>query len=148
MRVVGVDYGEARTGVAVSDLLGFMAHGVKTVSSSGAKNTANEVGKIAKHYKAGIIVVGLPKNMNNTLGERGEATLKFVRLLKEVVSCEVVTWDERLTTVSAANILNETDTKGKKRKAVIDTVAAEIILQSYLDYKKQEIAKREENHER
>lgn len=136
MRIIGIDYGMSRTGIAVSDPLGLMAHGIKTISYSNAKSLINEICRIVKEYKAGIIVVGLPKNMNNTLGERGEATLKFVRMLENALLCKVITWDERLSTVSAAKFLNETDTKGKKRKAVIDAVAAEIILQNYLDYKK------------
>jgi putative Holliday junction resolvase len=136
MRIVGIDYGASRTGVAVSDLLGIMAHGVETIHGTNAKNVADKVIKIAEKFNAGIIVVGLPKNMNNTMGERCDATLKFIRILEKNSSCEVITWDERLSTVSATNMLNETDTRGKKRKAIIDTVAAEIILQSYLDYKK------------
>lgn len=136
MRIVGIDYGASRTGVAVSDLLGMMAHRVETIHEKNAKIVAQKVWEIAEKHHAGIIVVGLPKNMNNTMGERCNATLKLVRLLEDIASCEVVTWDERLSTSSAVNVLNETDTRGKKRKAIIDAVAAEIILQSYLDYKK------------
>lgn len=135
MRILGIDYGAARTGIAVSDSLGLMAHGVETIFSSNARKVIQSVVLLAEKYDAGIIVVGLPKNMNNTLGERSEKTLKFISLLKKAYACDVVTWDERLSTVSAINILNETNTRGEKRKAVIDTVAAEVILQSYLDFK-------------
>ena len=136
MQIIGIDYGDSKTGVALSDSLGLMAHGLKTIFSSSVKKIINEIKHIANQYNVGIIVVGLPKNMNNTLGERAKITLEFIDRLKEALSCEVVTWDERLSTVSATNILNETDKTGKKRKAIIDTVAAEIILQSYLDYKR------------
>ncbi len=138
MRILGVDYGKARTGVAVSDALGLMAHGIETIFSSNMRRVAESVAKLAKEYEAGIIVVGLPKNMNNTLGERAEKTIRFTKLLEEECGVEVVTWDERLSTVSAINVLNETNTRGEKRKAVIDTVAAQIILQSYLDYIRKE----------
>lgn len=133
--MLGIDYGVARTGVAVTDALGFMAQGVETIHHRNPEKIAEKVLEFAEKFQVGIIVVGLPKNMNNTIGERGEATLKFVELLKSKTSCEVITWDERLSTVSAIRTLNETNTRGAKRKAVIDTVAATIILQNYLDYK-------------
>ncbi len=133
MRVLGIDYGSARTGIAVSDPLGMMAHGVETVFSSSARKVAERIAQLAKTYEAGIIVVGLPKNMNNTLGERAAKTYRFIDLLKPLCGCDIMTWDERLSTVSAIGMLNETGTRGEKRKAVLDTVAAQIILQSYLD---------------
>lgn len=135
-RILGVDYGVARTGVAVSDPLGMMAQGVTTIHSRRCDVVLKEVLKFAKQYDAKIIVVGLPKNMNNTIGERGEACMEFGDMLRAGSDCEVVMWDERLSTVSAISFLNETNTRGSKRKAVIDTVAAEIILQNYMDYKK------------
>ena len=95
-----------------------------------------EVIGYAKQYEAKTIVVGLPKNMNNTVGERGEACIAFGERLKELTDCEVVMWDERLSTVSAIGVLNQTNTRGSKRKAVVDTVAAAIILQNYMDFKK------------
>lgn len=138
MRILGVDYGKARTGIAVSDPLGLMAHGIETIFSSNMRTVASRAAELAKEYEAGIIVVGLPKNMNNTLGERAEKTLRFVKLLEAESDAGVVTWDERLSTVSAINILNETNTRGEKRKAVVDTVAAQIILQGYLDHIRKE----------
>lgn len=134
MKVLSVDYGESRTGLALSDELGLMAHGLETVFSKNTKAVAQKIAEIASENNVGTILVGLPKNMNNTLGERGERTLRFIEVLKENSPCEIITWDERLSTVSAIGYLNETNTRGKKRKAVVDTVAAEIILQSYLDY--------------
>ena len=135
-RILGVDFGVARTGVAVTDPLGMMAQGVATVSSRRVEKVLEEVVKYAREYDVETIVVGLPKNMNNTIGERGEACKEFGDMLKAETGLEVVMWDERLSTVSAINFLNETNTRGKKRKAVVDTVAAEIILQNYLDFQK------------
>ena len=134
MRILGVDFGASRTGIAVSDILGMMAHGVTTVHSKSTREVAQRTADYAKEYSAGKIIVGLPKNMNNTIGERGEASVAFAGILKQKTDCEIILWDERLSTVSATRVLNETNTKGAKRKAVIDTVAAEIILQNYLDF--------------
>ena len=134
MKVLCVDYGESRTGIALSDDLGLMAHGLETIFDKSLKAVAQKIAQIAQSKGVETIVVGLPKNMNNTLGERGEKTLRFVEVLKKHCQCEIITWDERLSTVSAIGYLNETNTRGKKRKAVVDTLAAEIILQSYLDF--------------
>ena len=133
MKIIGVDFGESRTGVAASDEMGLMAHGVRTVFSKNYIKTAGEIVEIATAYGAELIVVGMPKNMNNTIGPRGERTLEFVEQLKSITSIPIDMWDERLTTVSATRALNETNTRGKKRKQVLDTVAAEILLQGYLD---------------
>lgn len=135
-RMLGVDFGVARTGVAVTDALGITAQGVATIHSGKTEKVLESVLEYAESYNVSTIVVGLPKNMNNTIGERGKACTEFGELLKQRTDREVVMWDERLSTVSAIGFLNETNTRGKKRKNVIDTVAAEIILQNYLDYKK------------
>ena len=135
-RMLGVDFGVARTGVAVSDPLGMTAQGVGTIHAGKVEEVLEEVIGYAKQYEANTIVVGLPKNMNNTVGERGEACIAFGERLKELTDCEVVMWDERLSTVSAIGVLNQTNTRGSKRKAVVDTVAAAIILQNYMDFKK------------
>lgn len=134
-RMLGVDYGVARTGIAVTDPLGMMAQGVATIHSKNPQKVLQAILDYAQQYEVGTIVVGLPKNMNNTIGERAEACTELAENLRKS-GHEVVLWDERLSTVSAIGFLNETNTRGKKRKAVIDTVAAEIILQNYLDYKK------------
>ncbi|OQB13903.1 MAG: putative Holliday junction resolvase [Firmicutes bacterium ADurb.Bin193] len=131
-----MDFGKARTGIAVSDPLGITAQGVETIFEKNPRKVAERVAALSSFYEACIIVVGLPKNMNNTIGERGKSALEFAESLRKLCSsCEVVMWDERLSTVSAIGILNETDTRGKKRKDTVDTVAAGIILQGYLDYK-------------
>ena len=134
MRIVGIDYGDARVGVSVSDPLGITAQGVATVANRVYEKMLDSLVKILNEHSAQKIVVGLPKNMDGTVGERGEVTRAFVCDLKERVGgIPVELWDERLTTVQAAGILNVTNTRGKDRKNVIDTVAACIILQSYLD---------------
>lgn len=134
MRIIGIDYGDARVGVAVSDPLGFTAQGVETVPNKVYKKMFERVVEIIKTYAAQKIVIGLPKNMNGTVGDRGEISKKFAGELKEVFpDADIILWDERLSTVEAAGILNITNTRGQSRKAVIDTVAASIILQSYLD---------------
>ena len=133
MRILGVDYGEKRTGIAISDALGMTAQGVKTIFESYLVKVAKEVSNIAKELDAEKIVVGLPKNMDGTIGFRGEATYSFIEELKKETDLPIITWDERLSTVSAIKSLNETNTRGKKRKGVVDTVAAMYILQNYLD---------------
>ena len=133
MKIIGVDFGEARTGVAVSDEMGLMAHGLRTVFSKDYIKTAGEIAEIVRELGAELIVLGMPKNMNNTVGPRGERTLEFAEKLKSVTDIPIKMWDERLTTVSATRMLNETNTRGKKRKQVLDTVAAEVLLQGYLE---------------
>lgn len=131
-RILGIDYGDSRVGVAVSDLLGFGAQGVGTVANKGMTRLISELEKIIAQYRPEKIVVGLPKNMDGTLGFRAEATEKFISSLQEVFPGEIIRWDERLTTVGASRYLNETNTRGKKRKNVIDTVSACLILEGYL----------------
>lgn len=133
MRILGIDYGDARVGVAVSDELGFTAQGVGTVKNKGMKNLIAELSSIIEQYKPQKIVVGLPKNMDGTVGFRGEATYEFVDELKQAYQGEIIYQDERLTTVGASRFLNETNTRGKKRKNVVDTVAACLILENYLN---------------
>lgn len=133
MRILGVDYGEKRTGISVSDPLGITAQGVKTIFESYAPKVAKEVSEISKKLGIERIVVGLPKNMDGSIGFRGEATYIFIEELKKVTNLPIITWDERLSTVSAIKSLNETNTRGSKRKEVVDTVASMYILQNYLD---------------
>ena len=133
MRIMGIDYGDRRIGVAVTDLLGITAQGVATVQNRGREKVKIEFEKLLKEYNPEKIVLGLPKNMDGTLGFRAEATYEFAELLKELTDKEIIFWDERLTTVSAAHILNETNTRGKDRKKVIDTVSACIILENYMN---------------
>ncbi len=134
MKYLGVDYGDRRTGLAISDALGMLASTAGTVVGSDMVKVAAEVAEKAKELGAGAIVLGYPKNMNNTEGPRAEKTMLFKGELEKVFSGEVILRDERATTVSATRMLNDTNTRGKKRKAVIDSVAATVILQDYLDF--------------
>ncbi len=133
---MGVDYGESRTGLAVSDEMQFLASGIGYVKCQGIKNIAEEVAKKALELDVCEIVVGMPVNMNGTLGEKSERIGEFIRLLSEKVSVPINTLDERVTTMAAHQILNFTNIKSNKRKGVIDTLSAQIILQNYLDRRK------------
>lgn len=133
MRILGVDFGERRTGIAISDELLLTAQAVGTIHEKVDEETAKKVAEIIKEKNAEKVVVGLPKNMDGSVGFRGEATLKFVEYLKNLTDAEIIMWDERLTTVAATRTLDEVNVRGKKRKNVIDTVAATYILQGYLD---------------
>ncbi len=133
MRILGIDYGDARVGVAVSDLLGMTAQGVKTIKNNGMKRLISELGETLDEYKPEKIVIGLPKNMDGSEGFRVDATRKFADALKKIYDGEIVFWDERLSSLGAKRYLNETNTRGKKRKNVLDTVAACIILEGYLN---------------
>ena len=133
-RILSVDFGDTRTGLAVSDPSRFLASGIGTISPGGIEKTANKVAEIAKEQRASSIVVGLPKNMDGTEGFRAQRCVEFAELLTSLLpDATVVMMDERLTTVSASRYLNETNTRGSKRKGVIDTLSAEIILQNVLD---------------
>lgn len=137
MRIMGIDYGDSRVGIAMSDSLGIMAQGLRTIPNKVYSKMLSSVVTIAREYDASVIVIGLPKNMDGSLGFRADITMEFYEDLKsELPDAEFVFQDERLTTVQAAGFLNETNTRGKSRKNIIDTVAAEIILQSYLDSNK------------
>lgn len=133
MRIMGIDYGDSRVGLAISDLMGWTAQGIGTVANHGMKNLISEIEKSIKEYNPEKIVIGLPKNMDGSSGFRVDETHKFADALKAVYSGEIVFCDERLTTVGAANILSATNTRGKKRKNVIDTVSACLILEIYLE---------------
>lgn len=136
MKILAVDYGDARTGIAVCDRSEFLASPIGTIKEYNAEKLAVKVAEIAKENGVGEIIVGLPINMNGTYGPRAEKCKEFGDLLGTKVDCPVIMWDERSTTVTAHNILNETNVRGKARKAVVDTVAATIILESYLEYRK------------
>ncbi len=136
MKIMAVDFGDARTGLAVCDRTEFLASPVGVGEERNFNTCAEKVAFMSKQYEVGEIVVGYPKNMNGSIGPRAEKCSQFADKIKELVDVPVVLWDERSTTVSAHNILNETNTRGKKRKAVVDAVAATIILESYLAYRK------------
>lgn len=138
MRIIGLDYGTKTVGVAVSDLLGLTAQGVETITrkeENKLRQTLARIEALVDEYQVEEIVVGLPKNMNNTLGERALACQDFAEKLERRTGLPVVMWDERLTTVAAENVLKESGVRRENRKAVIDQIAAVFILQGYLDYK-------------
>lgn len=135
MRIMGLDYGDRRIGIAVSDELGWTAQGIKVVEKRRDSGEIEEIANIIAEYNVTEIVVGLPKNMNGTIGPRGEISQQFAQTLTERFSLPVRLWDERLTTVAAERTLAEADMSWKKRKKVVDKMAAILILQNYLDSK-------------
>lgn len=132
MVIISVDYGDVRTGVAACDKLQLLASPVTVIKQKDPELLSEEIKKICLEKKAEKIVLGLPKNMDGSEGFRAEACKEFANLLSEKTGLSVDFQDERLTTVSAHNILNATDTRGKKRKAVVDAVSAVLILEDYL----------------
>ena len=137
---MGLDYGTKTVGVAVSDVLGITAQGVETVtrkSNKKLRQTLARIEALIEEYEVSKVVLGLPKNMNNTLGERVEKTLAFKEMLERRTNLPVVMWDERLTTNAAEQILIESGVRREKRKSVIDKIAAVLILQGYLDLQAQ-----------
>lgn len=132
-KILAVDFGDARTGLAISDLSRFLASGIGYVSPGGIEKTAEAVARIAKEQRAAAVIVGLPVNMDGSEGSRAARYRKFACLLKAQCALPVAMFDERMTTMSASRYLNETNTRGKKRKTVIDTLSAQIILQNCLD---------------
>ncbi|GAM16131.1 Holliday junction resolvase RuvX [Mesobacillus selenatarsenatis] len=135
MRTMGLDVGSKTVGIALSDELGWTAQGLETLKINEEENVFgfDELGKIIKEYDVDKVVVGLPKNMNGTIGPRGEASQFYARELEERFGVPVILWDERLTTVAAERVLLEADLSRKKRKKVIDKMAAMMILQGYLN---------------
>ena len=132
-KILGVDFGDTRTGLAVSDALGMLANGIGYLQSTYMPKTALLVAEKAKELGVKKIVVGLPINMNGTQGPRAEHAKEFGAMLGEASGLPIEFYDERCTTMEAHQILNLTDTRGKKRKAAVDTLSAQIILQNYLD---------------
>lgn len=133
---MSVDFGDSRTGIAVCGKSELIASPVGVIAEKDFEKCIEKTAAAAKEQRAEMIVVGYPKNMNGTIGERAEKCRLFAEKLQELTGCPVELWDERCTTVSAHNYLNTTNTRGKKRKAVVDAVAAVIILESYLGYRK------------
>ena len=132
-RIMGLDVGDKTIGVAVSDLMGLTAQGVKTIKRVGNKKDIEALKEIIKERQVNKIVSGLPKNMNGTLGPQGEKVIKFCELLEEETGIKIEYWDERLSTVAAERTLIQGNVRRENRKGVIDMVAAVIILQGYLD---------------
>ena len=135
MKIMAVDYGDTRTGLAVCDRTEFLASPVGVIEERNFYFTIQKVAHAVKEYDVQMVVVGYPVNMNGTVGPRAEKCAQFAELLKTKVDVPVELWDERATTLEAQNYLSETGTYGKKRKEVIDEVAATIILESYMTYR-------------
>ena len=135
MKKIGLDLGSKTLGIAISDAIGLMAHGVETFRFAEGRDdeAISYVAAMAQKEKVTKIILGFPKNMNGTIGERGEITKQFAEKLKAATGVPVILWDERMTTMQVERVLIEADVSRKKRKKVIDKMAATIILQSYLD---------------
>lgn len=134
---MGLDVGSKTVGIAISDALGWTAQGIETIKidESAGQFGMSRIQELVAEYTVTSFVVGFPKNMNNSVGPRGEASERFAEMLEEAFSFPVILWDERLTTMAAERMLIEADVSRKKRKTVIDKMAAVMILQGYLDSK-------------
>lgn len=133
MRILGLDVGSKRIGIAISDELGWTAQGITTLHRGNGEGDLREIRDIARQYGVEKIVVGLPRNMDGSLGPQAQMAIGFVRELSEVLDVPIITWDERLSTIEATKMLIRADLSRKKRKRKVDMTAAIIILQSYLD---------------
>ncbi len=134
-RIMGIDYGDARTGVALSDLLCSIIGSTTVVPSRNREKAVADIVRIAKENQVGKIVVGLPRNMDGSEGPRAELCREFAAILAEATGLEIVMWDERRTTVEAHNILSQHNYHGQKRKNTVDAVAASLILEGYLAFR-------------
>ncbi len=132
-RIMGVDFGEVRTGIAISDASRFLASGIGYIKEGGLHKTAEKIAEMVKEENVSAVVIGCPVNMNGTEGPRAERCRDLAREIGELTSLPVAMMDERMTTMAASRFLNETNTRGAKRKTVIDTLSAQIILQNFLD---------------
>lgn len=136
MRIMGLDYGSKTVGVAISDPLGITAQGIETIrreKETKLRQTLARIEALIKEYEVESIVLGFPKNMNNTIGDRAEKSLAFKEMLEKRTGLSVVMWDERLTTVEATRTLMESSVRRENRKQYVDMIAAVYILQGYLD---------------
>lgn len=136
MRVMGIDYGDARTGIAISDLLCSIVGTTTVIHSRNSEKTLVEIARIVKENDVGEIVLGLPKNMDGTEGARAQLCREFAQSVEETTGIKVNMWDERRTTVEAHNILSAHNYHGKKRKNTVDAVAASLILEGYLAFRR------------
>lgn len=134
MRVLAIDYGDARTGIAISDIMGMIVGQTTVIHSRNPKKTAEEIARIVKECGAEKLVMGFPRNMDGSEGPRADLYREFAALVEETVGQPVVLWDERRTTVEAHNILSDCNYHGKKRKNTVDAVAASLILEGYLAF--------------
>ena len=136
MIIMALDLGKARTGLAVCDKSEILASPIGTIQEKDDEKLILKIIENLTSYKAEMAVIGLPKNMDGSLGESAQRAQKFAEQLKEKINIPVNLWDERRTTITAHNYLNQTNTRGKKRKSIIDTLSASIILENYLEYRK------------
>lgn len=136
MRIMGVDYGDARTGIAISDLLCSIVGTTTVLPSRNTEKLLLDIARLAKEQGVGQIVVGLPRNMDGSEGARAQLCREFAARVEEAAGLPVALWDERRTTVEAHNILSEHNYHGKKRKNTVDAVAASLILEGYLAYRR------------
>ena len=134
MRVFAIDYGDARTGIAISDIMGMIVGQTTVIHSRNAQKTADEIARLVKEVSAERIVMGFPRNMDGSEGPRADKYREFAALVEQVTGMEVVLWDERRTTVEAHNILSAHNYHGQKRKNTVDAVAASLILEGYLAF--------------
>ncbi|MFX3646957.1 MAG: Holliday junction resolvase RuvX [Paenibacillus sp.] len=133
MKILGLDYGDRRIGVAASDAFGWTAQGLEVLERRRDEGEFARIAELVREHEISEIVVGLPKNMNGTVGPRGEICIAFAERLRDELNLPVHLWDERLTTMAAERTLIEADVSRKKRKQVVDKMAASLILQNYLD---------------
>lgn len=133
MRIMALDYGDARTGVAISDLLGITAQGLESIDSNNKFKLMNRIAEIIKEYAVEKIIIGYPLNMNATIGPRAQKTDNFIKELESRFHLEVIKIDERLTTVASHRTMTELGIKKEKKKQIVDTMSAVYILQMYLD---------------
>lgn len=133
MRILGLDIGSKTIGVAISDPLGWTAQGITTIRRTKKEQDLEEIKKICSEYSVETIVIGLPKNMNGSIGESGERVIEFSNQIKDSTGLKIEMWDERLTTVAAHKVMLEGDLSRSKRKKIVDKIAAMYILQGYLD---------------
>ncbi len=133
MRIMSLDYGDARTGVAISDALGITAQGLESIESNNKNKLLNRLAEIIKEYSVEKIVIGYPLNMNATAGPRAQKTDEFIAVLKARFHLEVIKIDERLTTVASHRTMTELGIKKDRKKQIVDTMSAVYILQMYLD---------------
>lgn len=137
MRIMAIDLGDKYIGLAISDELGWTAQGLETIKSRGLQKDLDKIKELVKHYDVSKIVVGLPRNMNGTLGPRAQGALDFAARATEYLNLPVETWDERLSTAAAQRLLIGADVSRARRRQVVDKIAASIILQDYLQARSQ-----------
>ena len=136
MRIMAIDYGDARTGIAISDALGLLTGTTTVIHSRNAEKTAEEIARLMREHGVERLVMGFPRNMDGSEGPRADLYREFAALLEELLDQPVVLWDERRTTIEAHQILSDGGYHGKKRKNTVDAVAASLILEGYLNYLK------------